>query len=272
MPDGSSTPQMPGSDAAVAIEAATLSALPGIRHAFFTREGGVSDGIYASLNGGIGSSDHPEHVAENRRRMTARLRVAPDALASLYQVHSPDVVTVERAWAQGERPKADGMVTNRPGLALGIATADCGPVLFADAEAGVIGGAHAGWKGAFTGVLETTLARMEDLGARRERVVAVLGPMISAAAYEVGPEFVARFTDADPTHARFFAPSQREGHAMFDLPAFIGARLTAAGVGSFTNLGLCTYADPERFYSYRRTTHCKEPDYGRLISAIALQA
>ncbi len=260
-----------GGDRAMAIEAPALSALPGIRHAFFTRQGGVSEGIYASLNGGLGSSDDPAHVAENRRRMTARLGVAPDALASLYQVHSPDVLVVERAWAQGERPKADGMVTNRPGLALGIATADCGPVLFADAQAGVVGGAHAGWKGAFTGALETTLARMEALGARRERIVAVLGPMISAAAYEVGPEFVARFTDSDPAHARYFAPSAREGHAMFDLPAFIGARLAAAGVGSFTNLNLCTYADPERFYSYRRTTHRKEPDYGRLISAIALQ-
>jgi YfiH family protein len=272
MPEGTSIPPTTGAGTAAAIEAPALSALPGVRHAFFTRQGGVSQGLYASLNGGIGSSDRPEHVAENRRRMTARLGVAPDALASLYQVHSPDVVTVERAWAQGERPKADGMVTNRPGLALGIATADCGPVLFADADGGVIGAAHAGWKGAFTGVLETTLARMEDLGARRERIVAVLGPMISAAAYEVGPEFVARFTDADPAHGRFFAPSAREGHAMFDLPAFIGARLAAAGIGSFADLGLCTYADPERFYSYRLATHRKEPDYGRLISAVALQA
>ena len=270
MPDGPIHPA-PGADAAAAIEAPSLAALPGIRHAFFTRQGGVSQGIYASLNGGVGSSDDPGHVAENRRRMTARLGVAPDALASLYQVHSADVVTVERAWAQGERPKADGMVTNRPGLALGIATADCGPVLFADADAGVIGAAHAGWKGAFTGVLEATLARMEALGARRERIAVVLGPMISAAAYEVGPEFVARFTDADPAQARYFVPSGRAGHAMFDLPAFIGARLAQAGVGSFTDLGLCTYADPERFYSYRRTTHRSEPDYGRLISAIALQ-
>jgi hypothetical protein len=259
-------------DAAVAIEAPALAGLPGIRHAFFSRRGGVSEGIYASLNGGVGSADDQAHVAENRRRMTARLGVAPDALASLYQVHSADVVTVERAWSHGERPKADGMVTNRPGLALGIATADCGPVLFADAQGGVIGAAHAGWKGAFTGVLEATVAGMEALGARRERIVAVLGPTIGAAAYEVGPEFVARFTEADPAHARYFAPSAREGHAMFDLPAFIGARLAAAGIGAFTNLGLCTYADPERFYSYRRTTHRGEPDYGRLISAIALQA
>jgi YfiH family protein len=258
-------------DPTMAIEAPALAALPGIRHAFFTRRGGVSEGIYASLNGGIGSSDVPERVVENRRRMTACLGVAPDALVSLYQVHSPDVVTVERPWDQGERPKADGMVTNRPGIALGIGTADCGPVLFADSEAGVVGAAHAGWRGAFTGVLETTLARMEDLGARRERIIAVLGPMISQAAYEVGPEFVGRFTDADPALARFFQPSGREGHAMFDLPGFIGARLASAGIGSFVNLGLCTYADPDRFYSYRRTTHRGEPDYGRLISAIALR-
>lgn len=269
MPDGPVHPA-PGAGAAVAIEAPALAALPGIRHAFFTRQGGVSQGIYASLNGGVGSSDDPAHVAENRRRMTARLRVAPDALASLYQVHSPDVVTVERAWAQGERPKADGMVTNRPGLALGIATADCGPVLFADAEAGVIGGAHAGWKGAFTGVLEATLEGMEALGARRMRTTVVLGPMISGQAYEVGPEFVQRFLDVTPENSRYFRPSEKAGHAMFDLPAYIGARMQAAGVGSFTNLGLCTYADAERFFSYRRATHRGEPDYGRLISAIAL--
>jgi hypothetical protein len=164
------------------------------------------------------------------------------------------------------------MVTNRPGLALGIATADCGPVLFADAEARVIGGAHAGWKGAFTGVLEATLEAMERLGARRERVVAVLGPMISRKAYEVGPEFVARFTEAAPDNARYFSPSEREGHAMFDLPAYIRTRLEGAGVGTFEDLGLCTYADERRFYSYRRTTHRGEPDYGRLISAIALAA
>jgi YfiH family protein len=254
------------------VEAPTLAALPGIRHAFFTREGGVSEGLYASLNGGVGSSDTPDNVRENRRRMTEQLGVAPDALASLYQVHSPEVVTVEQAWAQGERPKADGMVTNRPGLALGIATADCGPVLFADAEARVIGGAHAGWKGAFTGVLEATLEAMERLGARRERVVAVLGPMISRKAYEVGPEFVARFTEVAPDNARYFSPSEREGHAMFDLPAYIRTRLEGAGVGTFEDLGLCTYADERRFYSYRRTTHRGEPDYGRLISAIALAA
>ena len=251
------------------IEAPELSALPGIRHAFFTRQGGVSQGIYASLNGGVGSSDDPGHVAENRRRMTARLGVAPDALASLYQVHSADVVTVERAWAQGERPKADGMVTNRPGLALGIATADCGPVLFADPHAGVIGAAHAGWRGAVTGVLEATLEAMERLGARRSKIVAVLGPTIGQAAYEVGPDFAARFGEEGQ---RFFRPGERPDHPMFDLPGFIGARLEAAGIGEFADLGLCTYSDEDQFFSYRRTTHRGEADYGRLISAITLAA
>jgi YfiH family protein len=251
------------------IEAPALAALPKIRHAFFTRQGGVSEGIYASLNGGLGSSDNPAQVAENRRRMAEALDVVPDALISVYQVHSPDAVLVEGPW-QAERPKADAMVTALPGLALGITTADCGPVLFADAQAGIIGAAHAGWRGAVTGVLESTLEAMERLGAARSRIVAVLGPTISQAAYEVGPEFVARFAQEAPGHERFFRPSGKEGHAMFDLPGFIGARLEAAGVGEFTNLALCTYSDEERFFSYRRTTHRNEPDYGRLISAIAL--
>jgi YfiH family protein len=252
------------------IEASELSALPGIRHAFFTREGGVSGGIYASLNGGLGSSDEPAKVAENRRRMTERLGLGPDALVSLHQVHSADAVAVERPWNRDDRPRADGMVTKTPGLALGITTADCGPVLFAHAHAGVIGTAHAGWRGALGGVLEATLAAMERLGAQRHRVVAVLGPMIRQDAYEVGPELVAAFRDAGSSNARFFRPTERDGHALFDLPGYIGVRLRAAGVASFTDLGLCTYADERRFFSYRRTTHRGEPDYGRLISAIAL--
>ncbi|HZH11627.1 MAG TPA: peptidoglycan editing factor PgeF [Microvirga sp.] len=251
------------------IQAPILSALPNIRHAFFTRQGGVSEGIYASLNGGIGSSDEPERVKENRRRMAETLNVAPDALISVYQVHSPDAVLVEGPWGP-ERPKADAMVTKVPGLALAITTADCGPVLFADAESGVIGAAHAGWRGAVTGVLESTIGAMERLGAERSRIVAVLGPTISQRAYEVGPEFVQRFAEEAPGHDRFFRPSETAGHAMFDLPGFIGARLNAAGIGSFANLGLCTYSDEERFFSYRRTTHRKEPDYGRLISAITI--
>lgn len=244
--------------------------LPGIAHAFFTREGGVSAGLYASLNGGQGSSDDQALVRENRRRMAESLGVTFDRFVSVYQVHSPDVVTVEGPWS-GERPRADGMVTDRPGIALAISTADCGPVLFADSGAGVIGACHAGWKGAFTGVVEATLEAMERLGASRPAVVAVLGPTIGPTAYEVGPEFVDRLVSADPGNARFLAASPRQGHAMFDLPAYIGQRALAAGVGRFADLGLCTYSDESRFFSYRRTTHRAEPDYGRLISAIALR-
>ena len=251
------------------IQAPSLSALPNIRHAFFTRQGGVSEGIYASLNGGIGSSDEPDRVKENRRRMADTLSVAPDALISVYQVHSPDAVLVEGPWGP-ERPKADAMVTKMPGLALAITTADCGPVLFADPEGGVIGAAHAGWRGAVTGILESTVEAMERLGAERSRIVAVLGPTISREAYEVGPEFVQRFSEEAPGYEHFFRPSEKPDRAMFDLPGFIGARLNAAGIGSFTNLGLCTYSDEERFFSYRRTTHRRESDYGRLISAITL--
>src|SRR5215207_7099002 len=206
------------------IQAPALASHSGIRHAFFTRQGGVSDGIYASLNGGIGSSDEPSKVQENRRRMAEALGAKPDALISVYQVHSPDAVIVEGPW-RGERPKADAMVTATPGLALGITTADCGPVLFADAQAHVIGAAHAGWRGAVTGVLESTLAAMERLGARRESIVAVLGPTISQNAYEVGPDFIERFTKEAPGYGRFLKEAERSGHAMFDLPGFIGARL-----------------------------------------------
>jgi len=252
------------------IEAPQLSSLPRIRHAFFTREGGVSTGLYGSLNGGLGSSDDPAHVAENRRRMTDQLGLPPDALVSLHQVHSPEAVVVERPWSRDERPRADGMVTRMPGLALGITTADCGPVLFADAKAGIIGAAHAGWRGALGGVIEATLAAMETLGAGRRRTVAVLGPMIRQDAYEVGPELVEQFRQADGANERFFRPAERNGHALFDLPGYLRARLAAAGVGEVADLGLCTYADEKRFYSYRRATHRGEPDYGRLISAIAL--
>lgn len=250
------------------IEAPELASYPNLHHAFFTRRGGVSEGIYASLNGGLGSSDDPSKVAENRRRMTEELGLAPEALISVYQVHSADAVIVEGPWT-GERPRADGMATSVPGLALGITTADCGPVLFADPHVGVIGAAHAGWRGAANGVLESTVEAMERLGARRHKIVAVLGPTISQAAYEVGPEFVANLTSLDAENERFFQPGEREGHAMFDLPGYIGMRLEAAGIGEFANLGLCTYSDEERFFSYRRTTHRGEPDYGRLISAIA---
>lgn len=247
-----------------------LSAVPGLRHAFFTREGGVSEGIYASLNGGMGSNDDPERVAENRRRMAATLGVAPDHFLTAYQVHSPDVAIAERPW-DATRPKVDAMVTRTPGLALGVTAADCGPVLFVDPSARVIGAAHAGWKGAFTGVLESTIAAMETLGAERTRIIAAIGPLIRQASYEVGQEFVARFTDTDATLARFFAPSKRDGHSMFDLAAFIRMRLETAGISTIDDLGIDTYPD-ERFFSYRRTVHRKEVDYGRQVHAIVLES
>jgi YfiH family protein len=249
------------------IDAPSLAALPGIRHGFFTRQGGVSGGIYASLNGGVGSSDDPDHVRENRARMAAAIGVAPDRFLTAYQIHSPDVVTIDAPWT--ERPRADAIVTRTPGLGLGISTADCGPLLFADPEARVIGAAHAGWRGAFTGVIEATLAAMERLGATRKGIRVVLGPLIRQHSYEVSTEFVERFTAADPANARFFAAS-KPGHAMFDLPGYIAARVERAGVGGFEDLGLDTHGDPVRFFSYRRTTQRGEPDYGRHINAIAL--
>ncbi|GLS45645.1 peptidoglycan editing factor PgeF [Methylobacterium brachythecii] len=252
------------------IEAPELSSHSYVRHAFFTRQGGVSEGLYASLNGGIGSRDEAALVVENRARMCAQLALPTDAMVSLYQVHSNRVVTVEAPFQLDERPQADAMVTRVPGLALGIATADCGPILFADPEGRVVGAAHAGWKGALTGVIANTVAAMEALGADRSRIVAVLGPTISQAAYEVGGEFVDRFRAEAPGSERFFSEGEKAGHAQFDLPGFILARLQEAGIGEAAILGMCTYADEERFYSYRRTTHRAEDDYGRLISAIAL--
>jgi len=253
------------------LQSAALSALAGIRHAFFTREGGVSDGIYASLNGGVGSDDAPALVAENRARMAAALGVAPDRLLTAYQIHSPDVVTIDQPWAPADRPRADAIVTATRGLAIGVSTADCGPVLFADAAAGVIGAAHAGWRGAATGVLEATIAAMERCGAERGHIVAALGPMIRQPYYEVGPEFVTRFKADDGANERFFQPAARPGHALFDLPGYIAARLAAASIRRVEDLGHCTYADSARFFSFRRSTHRSEKDYGRHINAIALE-
>jgi|GraSoiStandDraft_4_1057263.scaffolds.fasta_scaffold180418_2 YfiH family protein len=255
---------------AAMLQAASLRALPRVRHAFFTREGGVSDGVYASLNGGAGSDDAPAKVMENRARMAATLGVAPDHLLTAYQVHSPDVVTIDRPWPPHERPRADAIVTAVPGLAIGVTTADCGPVLFADDTAGVIGVAHAGWRGAATGVLEATIAAMERCGADRGRVAVALGPTIRQPNYEVGPEFVASFRAEDGANERFFRASSRPQHALFDLPGYIAARLAAAGIRGIEDLGHCTYADATRFFSYRRSTHRKERDYGRHINAIAL--
>jgi len=250
------------------LQARGLSALSGIRHAFFTREGGVSGGVYASLNGGPGSNDRPENVAENRARMAAALAVEPQRLLTAYQVHSAEVVVAQAPWHT--RPRADGIVTCMPGLAIGVTTADCAPVLLADRQARVVGAAHAGWRGALAGVLEATLAAMEELGARRQHIVAAAGPMIRQPSYEVGPELVERFLAADRDNARFFAPAARPGHAQFDLAGYIVARLRRAGVGEIEDLGCCTYADPARFFSFRRATHRAEPDYGRHVSAIAL--
>ncbi|HEY0302233.1 MAG TPA: peptidoglycan editing factor PgeF [Rhizomicrobium sp.] len=246
-----------------------LAAIPGLRHAFFTAEGGVSGGIYASLNGGTGSNDDAACVTENRRRMAERMGVAPERLLTLYQVHSPDVITAEGPW-NGARPKADAIVTRTEGLAIGVTAADCGPVLFVDPAARVIGSAHAGWKGALTGVLESTIEAMEKLGADRGGIVAAIGPLIRRHSYEVGAEFVERFLDADAENARFFLPGERDGHSMFDLAAFIRMRLENAGVLMIDDLGVDTYSD-ERFFSYRRSVHRKENDYGRHVHAITLE-
>jgi polyphenol oxidase len=247
-----------------------LSAVPGLRHAFFSREGGVSEGIYAGLNGGTGSNDAPANVAENRRRMAEQMGVVPDRLLTLYQVHSSDVVAAIAPWDGGARPKADAIVTRTEGLAIGVTAADCGPILLVDPSARVIGAAHAGWKGALTGVLESTVDAMEKLGAERSGIVAAIGPMIRQSSYEVGSEFVERFLEADADNAMYFLPGERDGHAMFDLAGFIRMRLENAGVLMIDDVGVDTYSD-QRFYSYRRSVHRKEADYGRHVHAIALE-
>jgi YfiH family protein len=247
-----------------------LSAIPGLRHAFFTRDGGASDGIYQSLNGGMGSQDDPAHVTENRRRMAAHLGVAPTHFLTAFQIHSPDVVAAAAPWEPASRPRVDAIVTRTEGLAIGVTAADCGPILLVDPSARVIGAAHAGWKGALTGVLESTIAAMEKLGAERAGIVAAIGPLIRQHSYEVGSEFVERFVDADAENALFFIPSARAGHAMFDLAGFIRMRLENAGVLMIDDVGIDTYSD-ERFYSYRRSVHRGEPDYGRHVHAIVLE-
>jgi len=241
----------------------------GIAHGFFTRAGGVSEGIYQGLNVGLGSHDNRDHVVENRRRVAGWFGLDETRLVTVHQVHSPDVATVTAPF-EHERPQVDAMVTATPGLVLGVLSADCGPILFADPVHRVIGAAHAGWKGALTGVLENTIDAMIALGAKRESIVATLGPSISAQAYEVGPEFVERFIAHDPAYAAFFTPSPKPGHAMFDLPGLTVKRLRGAGIPG-DMLGVCTYGDSKSFFSYRRTTHAGEPDYGRQVSAITLK-
>jgi polyphenol oxidase len=250
------------------LRAETLSS-PRIAHGFFGRSGGVSEGIYASLNCGPGSKDERDRVIENRRRAVTAL--APNAsLVTCYQIHSAEAVTVTEPWDIPQNPKADAMVTDRAGIALGILTADCAPVLLADADAHVIGAAHAGWNGAFSGVAHSVVDAMLRLGAKRERIRAAIGPCISQAAYEVGPEFEARFRDAGPANARFFVASARPQHFQFDLPAYVAQRLREAGLTHIETIAACTYARGQDFFSYRRTTHRKEPDYGRELSAIVL--
>ncbi|MTI19024.1 peptidoglycan editing factor PgeF [Rhodobacteraceae bacterium RKSG542] len=252
------------------IKAQALEALSGIDHGFFTRRNGVSKGIYESLNVGLGSNDDQDSVLENRRRVAASLNVDADNLVTPYQIHSARVLTVSGPFDPEQNREADALVTNTRGIAIGVLTADCGPVLFADAQHGVIGAAHAGWKGAFSGILDNTLEAMFELGARPESTVAVLGPTISSGAYEVGSEFHERFKEEDPRLCRFFKPSDRPQHFMFDLPSFIMFQLDRAGVNQVFNLGRCTYGEEDTFFSYRRTTHRREPDYGRQISAITL--
>jgi len=241
----------------------------GISHAFFTRDGGVSQGVYASLNGGVGSSDAPAAVSENRRRMAQQLGVRADRLLIPYQTHSAEALVVTTAWEEAQRPRCDALVTNAPGLAIGVTGADCGMILLHDPGSGVIGAAHAGWKGALGGVLEAVVAQMESLGASRACILAALGPTIARASYEVGPEFVEKFLQKDAESGRFFAQAP-SGRDCFDLPAYIGERLRRAGVSRFEDLDLDTYGDEQRFFSYRRSVHRSEADYGRMVGAIAL--
>ena len=244
-------------------------ALHPVQHGFFTRKGGASSGIFAGLNGGEGSSDQSEAVAVNRARMAEALDLAPGALRSVHQCHSARVIHMNGAVPQTPRPRADAMVTATPGIGLVILTADCQPVLFADREAGVIGAAHAGWKGAIGGVLEATIVAMEELGARREAIAAVIGPSISQRNYEVGPEFLESFLQEDEDSGRFFAQGSGD-RLLFDLPGYGLHRLRRAGIADAQWTRHCTYADAENFYSFRRATHAGEADYGRLMSAIRL--
>ncbi len=254
-----------------AMEAAELAGLDGIRHGFFTREGGASGGIYASLNCGFGSDDDAANVAENRARAAAVFDISAGSLITAYQVHGIDVVPVDSPWRPGEAPHADAMVTARRGIALGILTADCAPVLFADRDSGVIGACHAGWRGALAGVTDATVAAMEALGARRDRICAAIGPCIGAASYEVGPEFPHPFIAQDSANRRFFAAARRDGHFMFDLESYVHARLTAAGLAAAGASGMDNCADDNRLFSYRRATLRGEPDFGRGLSAITLE-
>ena len=250
------------------LEILTSDLLSPVRHGFFTRRGGASSGVFAGLNCGLGSSDQSDIVRINRARVAEAMDVPVEQLANVYQVHSSDV-EIMSAPPDGEAPKADAIVTSTPGLALTVLTADCQPVLFADTDAGVIGAAHAGWKGALGGVLEATLEAMDSLGADRGRITAAIGPTISQRAYEVGPEFLDTFMAEDDQSSLYFANGAGERY-QFDLVGYSLNRLRAAGIGDVEWIRHCTYSDPDRFFSYRRSVHNKEADYGRLISAIRL--
>jgi len=249
--------------------ASTLESCNGIRHGFFTRQGGVSKGMYGSLNCGLGSRDDAESVRQNRALVAETLGVPAGRLLTLYQIHSATVVIVDKPW-NGEAAEADALVTRTPGLAIGALTADCAPILLCDPQARVIAAAHAGWRGALSGVAEATIAAMEELGAKRERVVAVIGPSISQRAYEVGSDYVDRFLAEEPASETFFMTDESSGEPHFDLSGYVAERLSRAGVGSVSDLGLCTYCDETRLFSYRRSQHHGEEDYGRQISAIVL--
>ena len=252
------------------VEAQELSQIPGIRHGFFDRTGGASQGIYASLNCGLGSDDNKDTVVKNRSTVAEHLNLAPSQLINVYQHHSAEVVTVTKPWSIADAPRADGMVTIERNIALGILTADCAPVLFADPNAHVIGAAHAGWRGAVAGITDNIITAMESLGAQRSAIVAVIGPAISQSAYEVGPEFIVTFLEQAPGNRQFFITGTRDRHFMFDLPGYLNQRLEAANIASSSWMGNCTYAAEDQFFSYRRTTHRSEKDYGRQISVITL--
>ncbi|MGZ5861694.1 MAG: peptidoglycan editing factor PgeF [Methyloceanibacter sp.] len=252
------------------LKSTTLASLDGVRHGFFTRQGGVSGGIYASLNCGVGSRDVAADVKENRRRVAYTLGATADRLVTAYQQHSAKAVIAEASWEPDRAPEADAIVTARPGLAIGVLTADCAPVLFCDGTARVIGAAHAGWRGALSGITDATLAAMEQLGAKRERIVAVIGPAISQKAYEVGADYRDKFLAEEPDSSGFFQEDESSGEPHFDLPGYVAERLTRAGIAALADLGHCTYCEETRLFSYRRSQHHGEPDYGRQISAILL--
>ena len=252
------------------LKSSTLASLDGVHHGFFTRRGGVSGSIYASLNCGLGSRDNTADVKENRARVAGILGAAPDRLLTASQQHSPRAFIADAPWDPESAPEADAIVTVTPGLAIGVLTADCAPVLFCDGTARVVGAAHAGWRGALSGILDATIEAMEKLGAHRERIVAVIGPAISQKAYEVGGDFRDRLLVEEPGSAAFFADDESSGEPHFDLPGYVADRLARSNVGAIADLGLCTYCDETRLFSYRRSQHHGEPDYGRQISAILL--